>query len=79
MGEPVEIVRDAFALLVDVEIAPVKALHTIRKEGFVFDGKGGDKSVDQWEKLAFTFYTSLVTLGEQAKTILIEAEIGDQD
>lgn len=40
-----------------------EALAIIRREGFIFDGSGG-----RWEKLAFTFYTKLVSLASASES-----------
>lgn len=52
------------ALLRCHEFQP-NAIKTIRKNGFVFRGKGG-----KWEKLAFTFYTDLCEIHWICKNVL---------
>ena len=46
------------------------ALDIIEREGFVFDHSGG-----RWEKLAFTFYSSLVGVSADAQHAL--EDLGD--
>lgn len=47
------------AVLDKIEKIQPQAIEVLRKHDFVFDGLGYKRSIVEWEKLAFTFYSDI--------------------
>ena len=65
--------HDMRVALLAIRGRPDEATKIFKREGFVFDDKGG-----RWEQLAMSLYTMLVINAEAAREVLLKAEGKEQ-